>query len=229
MSFRFDLHVHTRHSRDARGSVLELAEAAQQAGLHGFCITDHDTVAGHAEIREAQEATGLLIVPGIEVTTAAGHLLAIGCDRLVPKGLGIEETAVLISQQKGVAVAAHPYRFLTGIGPQALADSANAGHLRVAEAINSRERSIVHENTLRASHALGLAATGGSDAHWVRDIGNAYTQFESMPGSARELVDAVRDGLCQPGGGSTRRRSVWGHQISLTVPPLRRKVLARRQ
>lgn len=225
--YRFDLHVHSRHSRDARGTVLELAEAAQAAGLHGFALTDHDTVAGHAEIRDAMEATGLLIVPGIEVTTAAGHILAIGCEHPIAKGLGVDEAAAYIRQHAGIPVAAHPFRFLTGIGPQALEEHAEAGSLAAIEAINARERRLVHDNTMRAAHRLGLPAIGGSDAHWVRDVGNAYTEFDHMPGSTHELVQMVREGACQPGGGSTRRLSVLGHQVSLAVPPLRRRVLAK--
>lgn len=223
MTFRFDLHVHSRHSKDARGSVLDLAEAAAAKGLHGFCITDHDTVRGHDEIADAMQATGLLILPGIEVTSAEGHVLAIGCRHPIPKGLGAAETAAFIDQHDGVAVAAHPLRFLSGIGPTALQRHADAGALRAVEGINARERRIVGENMMRRASELGLACTGGSDAHWIKDIGNAYTTFEGRPGDAAQVVAWIRDGLCRPGGGPTPRRSVVGHQLSLTVPPLRRR------
>ncbi len=227
MSYRFDLHVHSAHSSDARGSILELAEMAASKGLHGFCITDHDTIGGHQQIQEAAEATGLLIVPGIEVTAAEGHILAIGCRHPIQKGMGLEETSAFIKQHGGVAVPAHPLRFLSGIGPLALADAAAAGHIRAAEGFNARERPLVQDNTMRAIHGHGLAATGGSDAHWIRDIGNAYTVFDDMPNDVGALVRRIQDGLCEPGGASTRRRSVIGHQLSLMVPPLRRRVLAR--
>ncbi len=227
MSYRFDLHVHSAHSSDARGSILELAEAAAGAGLHGFCITDHDTIAGHEEIQRAAEATGLLIVPGMEVSAAEGHILAIGCSHPIQKGMGLGETASFIHQHGGIAVPAHPLRFMSGIGPRALSDAAAEGHIHAAEGLNARERGLVHENTMRSVHQLGLAATGGSDAHWIRDIGTAYTVFDDMPNDAGALVRRIRDGLCEPGGGSTRRRSVIGHQLSLALPPLRRKVLAK--
>ncbi len=227
MSYRFDLHVHSAHSKDARGSVLELAEAAAAAGLHGFCLTDHDTVSGHEEMQQAAEATGLLIIPGIEVTAADGHILAIGCRHPIQKGMGLAETAAFIHQHGGIAVPSHPLRFLSGIGPQALADAAAAGHIHAAEGLNARERPLVHDNTMRSIHQHGIAATGGSDAHWIRDIGNAYTVFDDMPNDAGALVRRIRDGLCEPGGQSTRRRSVIGHQLSLALPPLRRAVLAR--
>ncbi len=222
---KYDLHVHSVHSSDAHGSIQELAEAAQRVGLTGFAVTDHDTVAGHADIQSAREATGLHIVPGIEVTTAAGHVLAIGVTRSVPKGMGLRETAQAIHSLGGIAIPSHPLKMLTGIGPSQLKQASEDQSIQAVEATNARQRPLVQDNTLRLVRGHGLAATGGSDAHWVHDIGAAYTVLEARPQSTGELVSMLRDGLCRPGGGTTARHKILGHQLSLAVPPLRRKVL----
>lgn len=212
---RVDLHVHTRHSRDARGTVLELACAAIEAGLQGFAVTDHDTVAGHRTIGEAARETGVLIVPGIEVTTAEGHLLAYGVDEVLPRGLGLQETVQAVEAAGGVAVPSHPLRMLTGIGPTSLRDHAQRGVLHACEAINSRERRLVQENTQRLCATLDLAQTGGSDAHLVRDVGTAWTRFDEPLDSVADLLEALQHGRCRPEGDALPRHRVWAHRVRM--------------
>lgn len=228
MTFTVDCHVHSRHSHDARGSVLDLARAASRAGLDGFCLTDHDTVAGHAEIQAASDTTGVMVVPAVEVTTAEGHLLALGVREAVPRGLGYLETREAIEAQGGIAVPAHPLRLLSGMGPTALQQHTDDGQVLAVEALNARERRIVQENTRRLVERLGVSPLGGSDAHWVRDIGAGYTVLEEVPATTDDVLDLIQRGRCRAEGSPLPRASVWGHGLSLMVPPLRRRVLARR-
>ncbi len=228
-AFRLDCHVHTRHSKDARGSVLDLAVAAQAAGLGGFCLTDHDTVAGHAHIREAQEKTGLLIVPAIEVTSAEGHILALGVREDVPRGLGYLETREHVEDQGGVAVPAHPLRSFSGMGPRALHHHTDEGQILAVEAVNARERRLVQQNTRKLVSELGVSPLGGSDAHWVHDVGAAYTVLDDAPGSVDDVLDAIRRGACRAEGTPLRRLSVLGHTASLWAGPLRRRFIDRQE
>jgi 3',5'-nucleoside bisphosphate phosphatase len=62
-----DLHLHTTAS-DGRLRPLALVALAADVGLRVVSVTDHDTVAGLAEAREAAEAHGLRLVNGIEIT-----------------------------------------------------------------------------------------------------------------------------------------------------------------
>jgi predicted metal-dependent phosphoesterase TrpH len=62
-----DLHSHTTHS-DGDRSPAELFAAAAAAGVTVLSVTDHDTVSGLAECAEAARATGLRLVPGIELS-----------------------------------------------------------------------------------------------------------------------------------------------------------------
>ncbi len=67
-----DLHCHTYHS-DAQGSVRDLVAAAEQKGLHFLAITDHNTVSHWREMEELGGKTGIILIPGEEVTTYLGH------------------------------------------------------------------------------------------------------------------------------------------------------------
>ncbi|MET9178284.1 PHP domain-containing protein [Kitasatospora aureofaciens] len=80
---RIDLHAHSNAS-DGTDSPAELVGAAVVAGLDVVALTDHDTVAGHAEAADAVHAlpdgTRLTVVPGAELSCVVDgismHLLA---------------------------------------------------------------------------------------------------------------------------------------------------------
>jgi len=74
-----DLHVHSIAS-DGSFTPTELAAHAEALGLAGFALTDHDTIAGCAEAREAAEARGLAFLQGMELTAEfIGHKIHIVC------------------------------------------------------------------------------------------------------------------------------------------------------
>ncbi|GIP32928.1 PHP domain-containing protein [Paenibacillus sp. J2TS4] len=88
MSGRFvDLHTHTNAS-DGTQSPAENVQLAYRAGLSGVAITDHDTVAGIEEARRAGDQLGILVVPGVEISTVAGgqdiHVLGYYMDERCP-------------------------------------------------------------------------------------------------------------------------------------------------
>jgi predicted metal-dependent phosphoesterase TrpH len=68
MPHEFDLHTHTVHS-DGTTEPEDNALMAKALGLRGLALTDHDTVTGWAQMRDACERHGLVFVPGIELST----------------------------------------------------------------------------------------------------------------------------------------------------------------
>jgi predicted metal-dependent phosphoesterase TrpH len=62
-----DLHLHTTAS-DGRLRPEALVGLAAQAGLRVISVTDHDTVAGLGEARDASRRLGIRLVDGIEIT-----------------------------------------------------------------------------------------------------------------------------------------------------------------
>lgn len=67
-SGNFDLHVHTTAS-DGIYSPRDLVKKAQAAGLKTIAITDHDTLEGIKEARQAGLEYGVSIIAGIELST----------------------------------------------------------------------------------------------------------------------------------------------------------------
>ncbi len=72
-----DLHTHTVHS-DGAMTVPELARFTAGQGLDFLAITDHNTISHHAELPTAAAAHQIILIPGQEVTTIAGHAGALG-------------------------------------------------------------------------------------------------------------------------------------------------------
>ncbi|ANE55983.1 PHP domain-containing protein [Methylomonas sp. DH-1] len=63
----YDLHCHSTASDGALPPV-ELVNRAKLQGVGVLALTDHDTVAGLAEARQAAQECGIRLVPGIELS-----------------------------------------------------------------------------------------------------------------------------------------------------------------
>jgi hypothetical protein len=66
-----DLHAHSSVS-DGTETPTELIGAAVARNLRAIAITDHDSTAGWAEAFDAASGTGLLVIPGMELSTNYG-------------------------------------------------------------------------------------------------------------------------------------------------------------
>jgi predicted metal-dependent phosphoesterase TrpH len=69
---KIDLHTHSRAS-DGSLTPRELIEEAIRQGVDVLGLTDHDTMSGLAEARQAAKERRLTFIPGIEFSTEAGH------------------------------------------------------------------------------------------------------------------------------------------------------------
>jgi hypothetical protein len=169
---RLDLHTHSKYSEDGEGEVLELAKAVQKKGLNGMAVTDHNTIKGSLEALKLK-LPNFLIIPGIEISTSEGHLLAYGVKTDIKRRLSPEETIDLIRDEGGIAVAAHPFRWRNGMKKRTL--QAIKGKVQALEVFNSRGPAYKNTKANKAAREFGLGMTGGSDAHFVSDAGQGYT------------------------------------------------------
>jgi len=80
--WRADLHVHTPASADIHdkwrnAQPKDVVECALTNGIEIIAVTDHNSADWCDRVREAAEGAALYVLPGVEVTTSEGHLLAI--------------------------------------------------------------------------------------------------------------------------------------------------------
>lgn len=191
---RIDMHCHSGFSKDALGTLDEIAVAARAKGLDGVCLTEHNTLAHHRAVADWNDdhPGAFRFYAGCEVSARGGHVLAVGIDEQVPLGRSVLETVTRIHDQGGVAIAAHPFRRGSGIGEKGLASVRK--ELYAVEVFNAQE--LGNRSREAASWALanGKGGTGGSDCHQVHDVGNGYTEFLSPIRDTADLLEALRSG-----------------------------------
>ena len=79
-----DLHIHSSYS-DGVYSPRELAAMAMAAGITVLALTDHDTLKGLPEMKEAAASAGIGFIPGVEFSARwenrQVHILGYGIDQ----------------------------------------------------------------------------------------------------------------------------------------------------
>ena len=76
---RAELHNHSTES-DGALTTEQLTAYAAEKRFGVLALTDHNTVSGHAKVYQAIRRGGynLSLLPGVEITTFYGHVLALG-------------------------------------------------------------------------------------------------------------------------------------------------------
>ncbi|HWL53027.1 MAG TPA: CehA/McbA family metallohydrolase [Chthoniobacteraceae bacterium] len=184
MPLHIDLHVHTYFSGDGVSSPEEMVATARRKGLHGIAITDHNTCEAVDYLTalgminpEGTPVDGFLIIPGVEVSTAEGHLLCIGTTLPDFKDRPALEVCHEIHARGGLAIPAHPYDLFRAGIREATLDTLPMDALEVFNAATTFKR--YNERAAAYAARRDLPATAGSDAHHESAVGTAYTTLET--------------------------------------------------
>jgi len=179
-----DLHIHTTHSFDGTASVREVLESAAQAGLDVIAITDHNEIRAGLEARELASEYDLQVIPGAEVSTREGHLVALFVEQPIPAGLSLVETLLRVGEQGGIGIAAHPNHPVPNSLPvrailEALEHPLACKFLCGIEVCNMNPtHSIFNKRSEKAAASLPLARIASSDSHLAAMVGAGVTRFD---------------------------------------------------
>lgn len=189
-----ELHAHSKHSADGRGTVEQLLEAARAADLDAIAITDHDEFAPSRRAADLAEAYGLVGIPGMEISTAAGQLLGLGVDRRIERGQSFRTTVDKIHDAGGVAVVPHPFQELRkgviGAIPRAELKTADAVEVFNSRLLTGR----ANRQADQLAEAYGMTKTAGSDAHVPEMVGQARTLVDTETRASEEILATIREG-----------------------------------
>jgi len=101
------MHIHSTYS-DGAGTVEEIAAAANRAGLDFVVLCDHSTLQARTDGRDGWRGRTLVLI-GTEITTDAGHLLALGVpESFLPAPHDAEPAQTAIQQSGGLGFVALP-------------------------------------------------------------------------------------------------------------------------
>ena len=198
MELKADFHIHTKYSYEpkilkvfgarARYGPEAVFKKAKKIGLDVIAITDHDTMRS-ADIASkiAKKYRDIIYLKGEEITTTGGHLLGLGIEEEIPKGISPEEAVDRIKEQGGVAIAPHPF---SPYGLKHLIFKLPLDGIEVLNIWGSAFRS--NRRAQMAFLKLDLAEIGSSDAHSLSTIGKMYTRVEVKAMTADAVLRAIK-------------------------------------
>lgn len=175
-------------------ALVDYAERATE--LDVIALTDHDETSAALEAREyaARRGYRVQVVPGVEVTTRDGHLLALFVEQRPAALQPLLATAEWVLEHGGLCVAPHPFtRWTHSLGSRALLEAHQRRLLTGIEVLNASPAGRAsRERAVRFCDQVGLAAVGGSDAHMLGVVGLARTRFHGhSPAELRQALEAA--------------------------------------
>ena len=184
-----DLHVHSCYSEDGHSTPEEILAKAKELGFGCIAITDHNSFAAFEKVKDL---TDIIFVPGEEVGSKSGHIIALGIEKEIPKHLPIPETIDLIHEAGGIAIAAHPYRWWTGLGERNTLRYAD--RFDGIEALNARSTKRHNEKSFKLATENGRCITAGSDSHRPHSIGEGYVELPDDCRTWQDVIQAIKEG-----------------------------------
>ena len=193
-----DMHIHSVFSIDSPIQPEEYIEyltaLRTQYRIDGLVFCEHRKFVWDLDYQALGEKYGILVLAGVEAETRWGHILVYCPDinwmaktdfsqKFDPKELAEE-----VNAHNGVIVPAHPFRGIISLGERVR----ELPHLYALEVLNGSNRPEENEKAIKLACELGLAQIGGSDAHYLEELGLCLTEFERDITSLEEMIDEIK-------------------------------------
>lgn len=176
---RYDIHNHTYYSSCSNLRPETLLKTAKKKGLNGIGVVDHGTIKGALAVKRLNTDRKFEVIIGCEVSTNYGDLLCLYLNKDI-KSREFFSVVDEVRKQGGIVVLPHPFRkSLNKHHKFALPIEKVKDKIDAIECFNARMLPLGdNEKAQRAAKELGIAGTGGSDAHFKFEICTGWTEFE---------------------------------------------------
>jgi len=212
---KLDLHLHSCYSDDAIGSPEDLIKSLKKRDLQGMALTDHNTIKGCIKAQKIAPKD-FLVIPGVEISTADGHLLAFNVTENIRGGLSVEETVERIIDAGGEPIVPHLFRLLSGIKKEKLIGIQTK--VSAIEVFNGCSVPSTNLKSAKVARAFNLGGIGGSDSHDPLYAGYAYTVVDSTDLRIDTILSEIQ------------KKKTWGEGLTMPLAYRRdRMVLSIRQ
>ena len=184
-----DLHMHTEWSHDCSIPTADLLDHAEEIGLGGIAVTDHNVFGGALEAVELARDRDLLVIPGEEVKTDnQGEVIGLFLQREIPRGLSFADTVAAIREQGGLVYLPHPFDRMHAI-PDPATLHRHLAEIDVLEVYNARLlRDSFNDEALRFARKYRLLQGAGSDAHVLQGLGTGAVRMRRFDGPEEFLL-----------------------------------------
>lgn len=199
---KLDLHIHSQYSEDATGSPKDIIKILQKKGLQGMAITDHNTVEGGLKALKVKPKE-FIVIPGVEISTKDGHMLALNVTENIKRHRSVEETVEKIIDAGGLPVVPHLFRNMSGIKKEKLRNIQTK--ISAIEVFNSCSLPQTNLKTAKIAKEYGLGGTGGSDAHDPIYAGYAYTTVDTTDMNIDSILSEIN------------KKKTWGEGITMPL------------
>ncbi len=199
---KIDLHIHSKYSEDAYGSPKEIIQSLKKKGINGMCITDHNNVKGGLEAIKISPKN-FIVIPGSEISTLDGHVLALNIKENIPPKQTIEITIDQIVDKGGIPIVPHVFRSMSGIKKRKLNFIKN--RINVIEVFNSCSQPKTNLKMSKIAKYYKFGGTGGSDTHEPRYAGYGYTTFDTSNYNIDNIISLINN------------KKTWGEGITLPM------------
>jgi len=184
-----DLHMHTDWSHDCSIPASELLDHAQEIGLGGIAVTDHNVFGGALEAVELARDRDLIVIPGEEVKTDhQGEVIGLFLEEEIPGGMSFSDTVEAIREQGGLVYLPHPFDRLHAI-PDPATLHRHVAEIDVFEVFNARLlRDSFNDEASRFARKYRLLQGAGSDAHVLQGVGTGAVWMHRFDGPEEFLL-----------------------------------------
>jgi len=195
-----DFHIHTHYSPDSNLTPDLIIKTALEKKLDVIGVVDHDIFKGGPETKKLAEkiAPNLLVIPGEEIKTLSGEVIAFCINKTIPRKMSLEKTIDEAKKQNAFIVIPHPFeRIRQGIGSEI---ESIKGDIDAIEAFNSRcFLGSFNRKALLFAKENGIPVIAGSDSHFDYEIGSGYTYIDAGP-DEDSVIEAIKKGKTEIGG-----------------------------
>ncbi|RLI99240.1 MAG: hypothetical protein DRP06_03825, partial [Candidatus Aenigmatarchaeota archaeon] len=155
-----------------QASPVEMVKEARLRGLDGIAITDHNSFKSWDSLKKLR-FDDFVIIPGEEISTIQGHLLALGITEEIKPGQDVFETIDQIHQQGGISIAPHPFD-LAKKGIKNLSRFADGIEVFNAMCLDK----FANLRALKYAEKLNRPQVAGTDAHQKEWVGCGITKID---------------------------------------------------
>jgi predicted metal-dependent phosphoesterase TrpH/glycosyltransferase involved in cell wall biosynthesis len=184
-----DLHMHTDWSHDCSIPASDLLDHAEEIGLGGIAVTDHNVFGGALEAVELARGRDLVVIPGEEVKTdGQGEVIGLFLEEEIARGMSFADTIEAIRAQGGLVYLPHPFDRLHSI-PDPATLHRHLPEIDVFEVFNARLiRDSFNDEALRFARKYRLLQGAGSDAHVLQGVGTGAVRMRRFEGPEEFLL-----------------------------------------